>query len=99
MAQAPVRLGDVLRTALARLPGAAALADWRIWSEWDDLVGDPLCRHAHPVRLRRGVLVVRVNDSAWMQELHFLKREVRERVNARLGRPAVRDLFLVLGES
>ncbi|MFN8545176.1 MAG: DUF721 domain-containing protein [Candidatus Binatia bacterium] len=94
----PVRLGDVLEAALARLPGAASLADFALWTEWDAIVGDPLCRHARPGRLRRGVLVVQVDDSAWMQEVHFFKREIRARLNARLGRAAVRDLFLVLGE-
>ena len=32
-----------------------------------------------------------------MQELQFLKHEIRERLNTRVGRAAVRDLYLVLG--
>ncbi len=44
------------------------------------------------------MLVVAVDDSTWMQELHLLKTELCARLNARLGRRAVRDIFLVLGE-
>jgi predicted nucleic acid-binding Zn ribbon protein len=42
------------------------------------------------------VLIVAVDSPEWMQELQFLKHELRERLNARLGRSAVRDVFLVL---
>jgi hypothetical protein len=31
-----------------------------------------------------------------MQELQFMKQDLRERLNARIGRPAVRDLYLLL---
>jgi predicted nucleic acid-binding Zn ribbon protein len=92
----PARLGDVLRTALARVPEADRLADHAVWAHWDEVVGPTVARHARPARLGRGVLVVAVDSPGWMQELQFLKHDLRERLNARLGRRAVRDLFLVL---
>jgi len=91
-----VRLGDVLTAALARLPIAERLADAALWTHWDAVVGPTVARHAQPRRLRRGVLVVAVDSPQWMQELQFLKHDLRERLNASVGRPAVRDLFLVL---
>ena len=93
------RLGDVLRSALARLPVARELADHAVWAHWDAVVGPTLARHARPERLRRGVLMVAVDSAEWMQELQFLKRDLRDRLNARLGRRAVRDVFLVLAVS
>ena len=92
----PSRLGDVLRAALGRLPDAQRLADHALWTHWDAVVGPTLALHARPERLRRGVLVVAVDSAEWMQELQFLKHELRERLNARLGRSAVREVFLVL---
>ena len=86
----------MLRSALERLPEARRLADHALWAHWDDVVGPTLARHARPERLRRGVLVVAVDSPEWMQELQFLKRDLRDRLNARLGRTVVRDLFLVL---
>jgi len=96
MGRDPVRLGDVLRGALARLPGGAELSSYPIWSEWSAVVGPTIARHAQPRRLKRGVLVVAVDGPDWMHELHFMKRDLRDRLNARLGRRVVRDLFLVL---
>ena len=92
----PARVGDVLRAVLARLPEAQRLADHALWAHWDTVVGPTLARHARPARLRRGVLVVAVDSPEWMQELQFLKHELRDRLNARLGRPVVRDVFLAL---
>jgi len=93
---APLRLGDVLRAALARLPIAQRLADHALWAHWDDVVGPTLARHARPARLRGGVLMVAVDSPEWMQEIQFLKHDLRTRLNARLGRAAVREMFLVL---
>lgn len=92
----PVRLGDVLRAALERLPLATPLADYALWVHWDGVVGPLIARHAQPLRLRRGVLSVEVESAEWMQEIQFLKHDLRERLNARLGRAVVRDVFVVL---
>ena len=92
----PTRVGDVLRAVLQRLPEAQRLADHALWAHWESVVGPTLARHARPTRLRRGVLVVAVDSAQWLQELQFLKHELRERLNARLGRPVVRDVFLAL---
>lgn len=93
--RAPQSIADALRAALSRLP-IGELADLSVWAEWDTIVGATLARHAQPVRMRRGVLVVSVDSSEWMHELQFLKHDLRDRLNEKLGRAAVRDLFLVL---
>ena len=92
----PTRLGDVLRAALDRLPIARRLDDYALWPHWDAIAGPAVAEHARPERMQRGVLVVRVDSAEWMQELQFLKHELRDRLNARVGRAAVRDIFLVL---
>ena len=89
-------LGEALRAAFARLPASSELASFPIWTEWSDVVGPTIARHARPRRLRRGVLLVEVDGAEWMHELQYLKGDLRTRLNARLGRAAVRDLFLVL---
>ena len=93
---APTPLGDVLRAVLERLPDASRLADHELWAHWDAVVGPTIAAHARPHRLQRGVLTVSVDAPEWMQELQFQKQDLRDRLNARIGRPAVRDLYLLL---
>jgi predicted nucleic acid-binding Zn ribbon protein len=96
MGREPTRLGDVLEAAMARLPLADELANYPIWSEWTVLVGAAVACHTRPKRLRRGVLVVDVDGPEWMHQLRYLKRDLCQRLNERLGKRVVRDLFLVL---
>lgn len=96
MSREPTRLGDVLDAAMARLPLADELANYPIWSEWTTLVGAVVASHTRPKRLRRGVLVVDVDGPEWMHQLRYLKRDLCQRLNDRLGKRVVRDLFLVL---
>jgi len=91
-----VSLGQVLRAALDRLPAGAEIADHGVWMHWEAVAGPTLARHARPRRLQRGVLLVAVDSAVWMQELQFLKHDLRERLNTRLGRPAVREIFVVV---
>jgi hypothetical protein len=85
-------LDKCLDRALGR-PGAAAI--WRVWSE---AVGAPIARRAEPIRLRGRTLIVAVSSPPWMQELNLLKRSIVTAVNARLPRPLIDDVFLVLTE-
>ncbi len=70
---------------------------YRLWSFWDEVVGEGIARRAQPQRMRDRVLVVAVSSHTWMQELQFLKENIRERLNQRLGAPLIEDLRLVSG--
>ncbi len=47
--------------------------------------------------MRNGVLFVTVATHAWLQELRFLKEQLRARINARLGAELVRDIVFITG--
>jgi predicted nucleic acid-binding Zn ribbon protein len=92
-------LGDALRAALARLPASTGLVHYALWSEWATTVGPVIAAHARPSQLRRGVLVVMVDGPEWMHELQYVKRELCDKLNQRLGSPVIRDVYLVLASS
>jgi predicted nucleic acid-binding Zn ribbon protein len=68
-----------------------------VWVFWDDVVGAAVAARAQPAGFRDGVLSVRVGGAAWMQELQFMKEDVRERLNARLGAELIRDIYFISG--
>lgn len=70
----------------------------RVVTEWRAMVGDRLAARTWPDGLRDGVLWVRVANSAWMQELGFLREALIGTLNAHLGRPPlVKELKFHLG--
>ncbi len=83
---------------MGRQAGIQNAADaGRIWSSWRAIVGDQVADHAEPTSLRDGVLRVRAESPAWATELRYLAHEVRERVNASVGRNAVLEVRIWTG--
>lgn len=70
---------------------------YAVWTFWNEEVGEAIARRAQPAEVRNGVLFVTVATHSWIQELRFMKEQIRERLNARLGAPLVRDICFESG--
>lgn len=92
------RLGDILDRTVKRLPLRRRMEDYAVWTVWDDTVGPAIARNARPEKLRNGTLFVRVRAPAWMQQLHYMKDIMLEKLNTRLGREVITNIFFVVGE-
>ena len=64
---------------------------------WEDIVGSRLAAHSQPLRLRGGVLEVRVDQAVWMQHLHLQKKKILDAVAGYLGESLIRDIFWRFG--
>jgi predicted nucleic acid-binding Zn ribbon protein len=65
---------------------------------WSEIVGSDIARHAQPISLRNGLLVVTVNHPIWLQELsRFHKVLMLQKVQGRIGKTAVRDICFRIG--
>lgn len=71
--------------------------DATIWKVWTEVVGPAISRNAQPLWIKSGRLRVMVSDPIWLQELEFLERDMREKLNQRLGRQAVKKIEFRLG--
>ena len=97
--RSPARATAVLTDLVQRLAFRERLREHAVWNVWPEVVGPLLSSKAAPVRIEDGKLFVSVANSTWMQELVFLKDDIRSRLNHRLAGPIVREIFLVLGAS
>ncbi len=68
-------------------PPATVLA--RLFSSWTELVGEAVAAHARPRALRRGVLVLAVDEPAWATQLRWLEARLLERVGEVAGEGVV----------
>jgi hypothetical protein len=68
-----------------------------IWQRWKEIVGPHIALHARPYRIRNGVLLIQVDQPVWMQELHFLKEELKTKLNALLQDFQLENLFFLPG--
>lgn len=93
----PDRVANALRQVVQRIDPDRRLPAYRVWTFWAEAVGASIAQRAEPAGFRDGVLSVRVAGAAWMQELQFMKDELRERLNTRLGTALIRDIYFVSG--
>ena len=86
-------LDDLVRSC----QGGAGQNARAVWDFWDGVVGERTASHAQPAAFRQRTLVVHVSSSTWLQELHFQKNELIERLNRTAGANIVEDIRFKLG--
>ena len=65
---------------------------------WNDVVGEHVARNAQPTQVVNGKMSVIVNDTIWLTELNFLRREYIEKINETLGAEVITDIEFKIGE-
>jgi predicted nucleic acid-binding Zn ribbon protein len=88
--RAPRPVGAALDGVTATLAPATLLAE--VQRVWPAAAGDAFAQASEPVSERDGVVTVACASAVWAQELDLLSERVLERLEAELGRRAVRRL-------
>jgi predicted nucleic acid-binding Zn ribbon protein len=97
----PRRVADSLDDVLEGLgapsgprpPSAAALGT--VFARWAAVAGPTLARHARPLRLEDGALVVAVDSPPWATQVRALATEILTRLSAETGEPLERLVVVV----
>ncbi len=93
----PLPVSELMAGLFRGKPAEKRLDEGKIWLVWDAAVGAQIAAKARPVSFHDGTLTVAVVSAPWMQQLTFLKKGILEKLNARLGRDLVRDIYLKAG--
>jgi predicted nucleic acid-binding Zn ribbon protein len=59
---------------------------------WDSVVGKDIAERTEPFNISKGILLVRVKDTAWRNELQYFKNEIIKKLNDRIGKKIVTDI-------
>jgi len=93
----PIQIGSLIRKLTGGLASREPL--YAVWEVWESTVGQLVARHTWPSRLRDGILIVAVDSSTWMHELHYQKRALCKRLTQAVPQLRINDLYLVMKES
>ena len=93
----PRRVAESLPDFARRFGGTSPAVLSAVFTRWEEIVGAPVAAHAWPVSLRRGVLVIGVEHSAWATQLRFMTTEIGARVAAVSGIDAVERVEIRVG--
>ncbi|MFN3534239.1 MAG: DUF721 domain-containing protein [Desulfatiglandales bacterium] len=90
-------LGNVLRVLEGLNPNLNREI-FELWKAWDQIMGPELKGIARPSEFKKGVLLIKVEDPVWLQELTHKKEELLERLRAQVSKGLIKDIRLVLGK-
>lgn len=62
---------------------------------WEETVGTAISRNTEATDVRHGVLIVRVSNSTWRQELMFKKEDILEKLNNKIGKNLIKDIRFI----
>jgi predicted nucleic acid-binding Zn ribbon protein len=77
------RIGDILPAVLKSVGLEQRLREQEILKVWPTAVGADIAARTRAVKMEKGVLFVQVEHGAWLQELHFMEREIIEKLRER----------------
>lgn len=69
---------------------------WKLWARWSEVVGPTMAEAAEPVGFQRGTLWIWVRNSSWMQQMIFMREQIRTTINQKMGSEYVRVLRFTL---
>jgi hypothetical protein len=90
-------VGAVIRQLFHERGLEARMRRYKAWQVWEKVVGPQIAARARPARMRDDILEIRVDHPVWMQQLQLMKPKIIARLNAAIGEPLIRDLFLRRG--
>jgi hypothetical protein len=92
------KLGDILQHVLKERNILLTSEKQRLQEFWLRAVGFQIGAQTSPDRLKNGSLFVKVSSPAWMQQLHFLREEIIDKINQQMGKEFIKNIFFSIGE-
>ncbi len=90
-------IGEILFPILKRRGLAAKLEENALLKLWPKAVGQQIALQTQPDCLKNRTLFVKTTSSVWVQQLHFMKEEILQKLNELAGKFAVKDIHFSVG--
>lgn len=94
----PDRIGNILSAFLGNHAPKAVANGLAIHSAWPKIAGTSMAKKTMPLKIIGKTLYLRVETSAWMEELKYLKEDIIKKINNDLKQEAVEDIIFRLGK-
>ena len=92
------KIDEILSRALKKRHVPFPQEDRRLVDAWEKAVGPQIAAQSRPERIKKDTLFVKVSNSVWMHQLHFLKKDIISKVNALPISQSIQDIRFSLGQ-
>lgn len=91
-------IADILGGVLGKLEKQKNSSKEEMEVYWKQLAGEKAFVHSRPVSIRKKILTVRVDTSAWLEHLVLNKRKLLKGLKRTLGKDKISELHFKIGE-
>ncbi len=98
MKRRAVAIKDVVGDIIRKLETGRGSQAEALNAGWVSAIGQENLRHAKPVELRDGILIVHVDSSSWIHKLSMEKAKILVKMKDRVGEDVIKDIKLRIGE-
>ncbi len=88
-------LGAAIRELVQNLGIGRKIREYDAVVEWNAVMGEQIARVTEAVKIDKGILIVKVHNSPWRNELNLLKQDMITKLNKDLGEVVVKDIKFV----
>jgi predicted nucleic acid-binding Zn ribbon protein len=93
----PQSIGEILLSVLRHRGLAVKIEENALFKLWPQAVGVQISLQTEPDILRNGTLFVKSTSSVWVQQLHFMKEDIRRKLNELAGKEIVKEIRFSIG--
>lgn len=90
-------IGEVLLSVLKKRGMASKIEENALFKLWPKAVGPQIAAKTKPDSLRGGTLYVKTVSPVWVQQLHFVKEDIREKINHVSGKDTIKEIRFAVG--
>ncbi len=98
MKRQAVAIRDVVGDIIKKLGTGRGLQAEALSACWARAIGQENLRHAKPVEIRDGILIVHVDSSGWIHKLSMEKPRILMKMKEEAGEGIIKDIKLRIGE-
>lgn len=92
-------IGEILLPALKKRGLAAKPEEIALFKLWPKAVGEQIAAQTKPDSWHEGTLFVKTTSSVWVQQLHFMKEDILQKMNELSGKQTVKEIMFTVGYS
>ncbi len=89
-------LSQILQKVLREQDFKGDVEAYRVFSEWQAIMGQKLAEHTRPVRFADRRLYVEVDDHVWLAQLKYMKADMLGRIDRAIKPGLFKDLKFFL---
>jgi len=89
-------LSQILQKVLREQDFKGDVEAYRVFSEWQAIMGQKLAEHTRPVRLADRRLYVEVDDHVWLAQLKYMKADMLGKIDRAIKPGLFKDLKFFL---